>query len=224
MNLTDRDNSRFGIRLLHLCDDTPFSEYSELVGRVSPARYKRITACCDDKSKTVLLFSELFAKYSVSEAFSLPYGSINIALGEYGKPYVCKHDEMQFSLSHSENYIAFVASDEPAGIDIEYIAKRDKRIENRFFTSNERAFIESSDDCDEAFYRIWTAKEAYVKYTGKGFVTSPASFDTRLPPIEQKIYTVRYNNFCISVCSANRAVIPVTEQSVSLFLKRLLQL
>ncbi len=58
------------------------------------------------------------------------------------------------------------------GIDLEYLTdKKDLLgLAKRFFTNKEYEIISSlaKDKQNEAFYRAWTRKEAYLKATGEG--------------------------------------------------------
>lgn len=75
---------------------------------------------------------------------------------EYGKPYL-EGFSLFFSLSHSGTMTAIAVHDREIGLDIEQ--KRAKKVENiqRNLTNAEK---------NEDFFKVWTAKEAYVKFRG----------------------------------------------------------
>ena len=79
-----------------------------------------------------------------------------------------------FNLSHSGRYAACIVGAGVCGIDIEQI--KEKReftcIAERFFCENEKTYLKS-EETSEAFYKIWTLKESYMKYTGTGFALAP---------------------------------------------------
>ena len=54
------------------------------------------------------------------------------------------------------------------GVDIEKLRSYDERIAERFFSKEEQEYLKHTDEKDENFTRIWTSKEAYGKFTGKG--------------------------------------------------------
>ena len=61
------------------------------------------------------------------------------------------------------------------GLDVEQVRScTPQGIQSRFFHPDERAYVEQNGD----FFRVWTAKESYVKYTGEGITDSFASFST----------------------------------------------
>lgn len=86
-----------------------------------------------------------------------------------GKPHV---NGVEISISHTARYALCAISDGevPIGLDAEDIVgrlKEDRRraMAERWFSADERAEAVKSE---EAFYRIWTRKEAYVKRMGTG--------------------------------------------------------
>ena len=94
--------------------------------------------------------------------------------GPHGKPYF-KDPGLKgvfFSRSHSKGHEVLCFSDAEVGIDCEDtearpgIKERYKGIAGRYFTEDEQEYI---GDSLFRFFEIWTAKEAYMKYTGRGF-------------------------------------------------------
>ena len=53
-------------------------------------------------------------------------------------------------------------------MDIEKIVSLDLRILNDYFDLDEQQFIRQSNVPVEAFYTLWTKKEAFLKCTGEG--------------------------------------------------------
>ncbi len=87
---------------------------------------------------------------------------------ENGKPYFEGASGVYFSISHSKEYWACAVSDGPVGMDLQYHkAGRFDRIPERFFHPQEALWLEGQESTS-AFFDVWTAKESYVKWTGKG--------------------------------------------------------
>ena len=97
-----------------------------------------------------------------------------------GKPYFKNTDGLFFSISHSFPHYAVAVSDNPVGIDIEKIRDVNLNISKRMFTENERKYVGQNIG---RFFEIWTKKEAYSKFTGKGLGEKFSSFDVLLPPL-----------------------------------------
>ena len=83
---------------------------------------------------------------------------------EYGKPYV--EGGPEFSISHCKHGIAVAVDERPIGIDIESIRHAEESLIARTMNEEERKRIHSDAD----FIRLWTQKEAYLKYVGTGIV------------------------------------------------------
>lgn len=107
-----------------------------------------------------------------------------IARTEKGKPYFPHYPALHFSITHSGGYWLGAFSGQPIGVDLqkhtrkqgeteEAAAARFCRMARRFFHLEEASFVlapleSSSAEAIRRFFRIWSAKESYVKYTGSG--------------------------------------------------------
>lgn len=147
--------------------------------------------------------------------------------GPQGKPYVSGHPEICFNLSHSGGKVVAAFAEEEVGCDIERIKPANFGIARRFFSEEERKLLEDTAD-EEArnalFFRIWTAKESYIKAIGRGFAEALPSFTadltageirpagTSLAAAEEPAPAIRYfrelklfDGFAAAVCSENAA-------------------
>lgn len=86
---------------------------------------------------------------------------------EKGKPHT-DNPSVFVSVSHCKTAAACAVSDRPVGIDIEGRDRkvRPEKISERFFTDEERLFVEAGGD--EAFLEVWVRKEAWSKLEGSG--------------------------------------------------------
>ena len=85
----------------------------------------------------------------------------------FGRPY-WENSSWHFSISHTKNMVACALSDSPVGLDCETIRSVDPKVLKRILGKGEREWVQSQADPNLAFLQIWTMKEAYGKYTGKG--------------------------------------------------------
>lgn len=102
-----------------------------------------------------------------------------IEKGKYGKPFFPEYPWMQYSVSHSGTYWCCAFAPNQVGLDIQQIQSAEKcppartaRIAERFFHPSEREYLLHGG----SFFRVWAAKESYVKYTGEGITQNFASF------------------------------------------------
>lgn len=134
-----------------------------------------------------------------------------IRKGPHGKPYFCgpELEKVFFSLSHTAGHAVLCFSDGEIGVDCENIDARPRigsklgGIAKRCFTEDEQAYVDGggagrgaeggrgrspeenpADGADRIrrFFEIWTAKEAYMKYTGNGFSEGFKSFSALSVP------------------------------------------
>jgi len=99
-----------------------------------------------------------------------------------GKPALADSSELRFNASHSHGLALYaVATERDVGIDIELIRPRvaEEKIAERFFRPAEAASLRTlpKEKQAEAFFRIWTRKEAYIKAVGTGLSMPLDSFD-----------------------------------------------
>lgn len=147
------------------CEKLPKIEFEKAVSLLPNSMQQRLGKFRRWQDAHAYLYGRLLLKYGMLE---LGYND-SLELMEqtkYGKPYF-PFDSFSFNISHSEDYVVCVISNdekEQIGIDIEKI----KPIILDHFTSvlspQENKKITSYED----FYKFWTRKEAVVKADGRG--------------------------------------------------------
>lgn len=116
----------------------------------------------------------------------LMYGENNKPLSPLGCAF--------FNLSHAGDYVVLAAAKNEVGVDIEPVERCDIDVAKRCFTSMEYAWL-ISQNTNEAFFKLWTAKESIMKATGKGFSLAPEHFEVPLHPpfvciVEQNLWHI----------------------------------
>ncbi|MDR3013210.1 MAG: 4'-phosphopantetheinyl transferase superfamily protein [Chitinispirillales bacterium] len=139
------------------------------IGLVTDARRKRIDRFIKTEDKARCLAAGLLLRLicGVTDESHLTYGN-------HGRPRL-KNGNGYFNISHSGNYAILATADDEVGVDIEVIAPYDEAVINRCFTPEECEWMRREEN-DEAFFRLWTAKESIMKATGLGFSLPPESF------------------------------------------------
>ena len=177
----------------------PLSEY----------RLKQLERIIVPEKRRQRIGAELLLNHAVKSVFPEQEIPLDIYTDSYGKAFI-KNFPFFFSLSHSGDYAVCAVSDAPLGIDAEHGVSYRAAVARRFFTVAENRFIDQASDKDYEFGRIWTAKEAALKYIGQGLNRSPAtvemqSHDSVLVEPEKLVLNLEhvYIRGCnISVCSA----------------------
>ncbi len=95
--------------------------------------------------------------------------------GPQGKPVLSPHTgwvNLQFNLSHSQDYAVYAIAQQSVGIDLEYIRPLTdlEHLTDRFFSAREHQAIQALPIEQQAiaFFRHWTCKEALLKASGQG--------------------------------------------------------
>lgn len=207
--------------ILFLDEEKPFAEYGYLLPLISEERRERIERMAVNGDKVRSLFSELLMRCEASEQLGVGFNELIFDKGEFGKPYIVGADGYDFSVSHSGQAIAFAGGFSAVGADIELIKRRRNRASQRFFSDNEVRFIEQSANSDEAFFEIWTKKEAYSKMLGKGLSLGFRSFDVTVTELKGLFYSTTTHGYAFSVCSEEiEALQSITEITESEFLQK----
>lgn len=96
-------------------------------------------------------------------------GRLFVKRDEGGRPYFPYAPGLHCSVSHSGGIWLCALSRAPVGVDLQRRENSDcEKIARRFFHPDEVKFLEGNGFAD--FFRLWAAKESYVKYTGQGML------------------------------------------------------
>ena len=91
-----------------------------------------------------------------------------------GKP-VLADSALHFNLSHSGPFALCGVGDHPLGVDVERIKPRRPGLPRYVLSDTEWDWFTARGSRWEDFYTLWTLKESYVKYTGRGLDCAPRS-------------------------------------------------
>lgn len=204
-----------------------FIEYVKYIDFLSPEKQIQIYNFKFDIDKKLSLISDLFVQYIMCKILGLNIVDLFFKKNVYGKPYLVGFPYANYNISHTRNAIVIGLSENPIGVDIEKIKTIDLKIAEKFFNKNELNYIFSNNkEQDKLFYEIWTKKEAYIKWIGKGFSIPLDAFDITDIEIKNKLSTTKINDYIISVCSTRNSnnvdIIKLKENQVSQFLANFL--
>lgn len=134
----------------------------------------------DDSEKEAPAYMSLFCRV-LTDVGLADLGAdpeqITIERSKYGKEYV-KDRGIYYNVSHTSGLVCSAVSECEVGVDCETVRETDHlALAKRFFTAAEYERIAGADDPADEFFRVWTKKESYVKYTGEGFSRPLSSFD-----------------------------------------------
>ena len=157
--------------------ELPEETFTYLCGLVSKAKRERVGRFRHRKDAVNTLMGEIITRNMISARAGLSFGEIEIKPDQHGKPLASSVPGVHFNVSHSGNMVVCAVSNHPVGVDVEFIRSAKPGIAERFFCEDECLHISSSTDSpDAAFFQIWTMKESYIKWNGKGLAASLDSF------------------------------------------------
>lgn len=173
--------------------------YPELMEGLPKDRREKIIKYRQLKDRRQSLGAGLLLK-RVLEKHGVPMKDFSYL--EHGKPVT---DGICFNLSHSHDKVVCAVSKEPVGIDIEKIEPLHANLAERFFTENEIRYLNRfyEEEKQQEFFRLWTMKESYMKYTGEGMSLSLDCFEF---VIGEKVSVYRHGQLCD--CSIKEYEVP----------------
>ena len=175
----------FEITILNIITNLTQYEFNTLMHLVSKEKQDRISKFHFLRDAQNCLLGDVLTRIEICRRTDLINKQLEFSTNEYGKPFLINDPHIHFNISHAGNCVAFAIADVPVGIDIEIIKPIDLKIAERFFTPDEIEYILSGDQI-QRFYEVWTKKESYIKYDGKGLRTPLPSFSV-FEPCEQRI-------------------------------------
>ena len=154
--------------------------------------------------------------------FGAAHSSFDLSIDPYGKPFI-KGGNYSFNLSHSKDILVCAFSYLPyIGVDLEVsrTISNPLSLSTRFFNKADVNALEFSSNKNDAFLKIWTQKEAYVKAIGRGIaygldrfvvVDNDGSFTVQ-DPLQSCLHYGQYFSF-----SANHLSVVHPYKEVSLY-------
>ncbi len=109
----------------------------------------------------LLLCEGIRKEYGIAEKPLFTYGA-------HGKPSILGHPEIHFNMSHCREAVVCVLSNQAVGADVESVAHYRESVMRYTMNDREVEEILHAERPDVAFTRLWTMKEAVLKYSGEG--------------------------------------------------------
>ena len=165
-----------------ICLQSPMltsDQFDILMCATSDRQRSRINKFRCFKDACNVLVGDIIVRQRICEKTHLHNKDLSFTTNEYGKPMTAGDLRVHLSISHTDGHVAVAIGDEPVGIDIERLKPVDLAVIERFFASDERRYIMLHPPNLQlrAFYEIWTKKEAYLKWDGRGLSRSLAAFN-----------------------------------------------
>jgi len=142
----------------------------------------KITTFKNSSAQKTSLVSRAMCRLVLSQYTHTPAQTHQFTLNRHGKPSLLNNPrQLRFNLSHNEDLVIMaICIEDSIGCDIENPTRKVSidPITRRYFSSQEHKMLTSKEgkDKNDAFFKIWTLKEAFVKATGVGINLGLDSF------------------------------------------------
>lgn len=171
-------------------DDVPSPTVVRWRGWLSPDEIARADRFRFESDRLAYVGAHALVRSLLAGAGPYPADEWRFVSGEHGKPEIdpALASPLRCNLSHSRGLVAAAVScRHDVGVDVERCDRvpRFEDLAQRYFTLEEVALVRSDaiDGGRDAFFRLWTLKEAFIKATGEGLGRSLQSFAFALDPI-----------------------------------------
>lgn len=154
-------------------DDYDDQKYYEYLSHDEKERANRLKI---EIKRKQFIVSRSVLKLLMASCLSKNHDEIIIYYGKHDKPFIkdrINNEAIEFNISHSENRILIALTlDNSVGVDIEKVNKKvdHESLSKRFFSQQEYEYLNNPklNNKIDAFYNIWSRKEAFIKAIGEG--------------------------------------------------------
>ena len=207
--------------ILYILDISPLKDealFTKWYARMDEDRKKKIDSMKPMSGKLLSLGAGVLLYTAMEDAGITDYV---ILTGEKGKPYIKDREDVFFNLSHSGEMVALALSGKEVGVDIERNKHFKDNLIRYVFTESDISLakeLEAEMTMDQAYTRLWTAKESIMKHSGQGISLDPKKIELfrddnhpgRLSAIAEKydctgltLFFLSEGDYQISLCSKN---------------------
>jgi len=147
----------------HISDQKKLLKESEL---------QKLSRILRQEDKNIFLCSQVMKRVVCGKYLNCPPEKVRFSENENKKPLLINQPNLHFNTTHSGEWLVFIFSNFPCGIDIEKI-KWDFDFDDVMeysYHPQEKEYVLKSSNPHESFFRIWTIKESLLKATGEGLI------------------------------------------------------
>ena len=151
----------------------------------SPREEERLQSFATDSLRSLWGAARGTLREVLGRALACDPSEVQFRYGPHGKPFL-PGSPLRFNISHSGALALIALSRAEVGADVELPRRRrSDAIARRFYAPGEIERLFAETDADrraDAFFRLWTCKEAFLKATGEGLSRSTRSYEIAFSP------------------------------------------
>jgi 4'-phosphopantetheinyl transferase len=171
--------------------DLPASSLQQLEATLDTNERERAKGFCFELERTRFVVGRGLLRRILGQYAAVEPGKLRFNYSSRGKPSLRNSfggGRIQFSLAHSSGYAIYAFTlGRRVGVDLERVVPvESEEIANRLFSDREKAAVHAlaGNERRETFFKIWTAKEAYLKACGEGLTYPLNKIETPIDPPE----------------------------------------
>jgi 4'-phosphopantetheinyl transferase len=145
-------------------------EFKHMMNSVSEERRAKVQSFIKPEDANRGLLGDVLIRSIICSKLNMTNKEIHFTTEPYGKPCVAGLSSFHFNIAHSGRWIVCAVDCDPVGIDIEEIKPISLDVAKYFFSMQEYRWLMDQDEAARlsCFYELWTLKESFVKWLGKG--------------------------------------------------------
>lgn len=183
---------------LYIDDTYQEIDLNAVLPQLSEQRREQVLRFKHEGSRKQCAAAYLLLKRALKEVYGIDENPV-FEYDEGGKPTLKGHSEIHFNLSHCAKAVACVVADRPVGIDVEETCRYKDSLARYAMNDEEYNQITRSDNPALTFTKLWTMKEALLKYTGEGLRRDIKTVLNLSPASEVEFHTEVYEGYVVTV-------------------------
>ena len=183
---------------LYIDDTYQEIDLNAVLPQLSEQRREQVLRFKHEGSRKQCAAAYLLLKRALKEVYGIDENPV-FEYDEGGKPTLKGHSEIHFNLSHCAKAVACVVADRPVGIDVEETCRYKDNLARYAMNDEEYNQITRSDNPALTFTKLWTMKEALLKYTGEGLRRDIKTVLNLSPASEVEFHTEVYEGYVVTV-------------------------
>ncbi len=180
--------------------DLPALSLRQLEATLDLGERQRARLICFELDRARFVVSRGLLRRILGHYLGVDPSELRFCYDSRGKPALTQSfgvDRIQFNVAHSAGFVIYaVTLGRKIGVDLEPIVPivELEQIADRFFSDREKASLHAlvGEEQREAFFKIWTAKEAYLKACGEGLAHPLNQIEAQLNP-DESLCSLRIN-------------------------------
>ena len=153
--------------IIYIDDNINDCDLDEAMTLLSEQRREQVQKYKHDGPRRQSIAAYLLLRKALKETYGIEDAPV-FEYEEGGKPRIARHHDIHFNMSHCRKAVACVVADAPVGIDVEETTRYNDGVARYTLSDKEYERVMNSAEPAIEFTKLWTMKEALLKYTGEG--------------------------------------------------------